>query len=210
MDFSSLLKQLGPTGNTIPFASIANMGSGLLNSQFLQDGELTSKEASIQSAISMAGTGASLGSALGPIGTGIGLGGGAIYGAINGKRQFEKAEHAKQEMFNQQAEIANDRLIDNGRKIAEQYNSKGVFKHSLYKNGGNAGGDYLVEDGEVLLGQSPKIDHSGLAKELASGMFEFEGATHDSPSKGIGVSDTEGFVFSNRLKTDPSKYLKNL
>lgn len=211
MDYAALAKKLSTGLSSSPGQVGMNLGVGLLDSHFLQDGEYSKGEQMTSGALRMGSTGFQMGNAImpgigGAIGAGVGLVGGAIKGHIDhNKHQKELYDSAVDGMSsNHAAEKAY------GRNVSSGYKSQGVYKHAMYANGGYASDDFLVEDGEVMIGESPEVNHSGIAKRLASGAYEFDGATHAAPSGGIGVQDTEGFVFSNRLKTDPKKFLSDL
>ncbi|MDC6350703.1 hypothetical protein PP178_04000 [Zeaxanthinibacter sp. PT1] len=102
-----------------------------------------------------------------------------------------------------------DDVYRTGRKA---YNT--VKKYIPFENGGSVPADYKVEGGEVMQvpqGAPITTDNHGGATPIAPGMVKFQGDKHSAKSGGIGVQGGEGgFVFSDKLKTDPKKYLSGL
>lgn len=224
----------GAGGPAVPWGQIGQLAGGLATQHGMSDGTYDSKDAGISTGLSMAGQGASMGMAFGPIGAGVG----AIIGGVGGfflgksqrKKQMEKERKIKEAGID--SKIAAGRANDavKSAAIMAQYPQDGVKGAGYYaKYGGHIPteqADYTVEGGELMMapnGNPPKTDQHGKATKVGENMFKFTGDTHDAKSGGIGVAggNTEfatqtnqvlnsGFVFSDRLKTDATNYLKDI
>ena len=221
-------------GAPVPWAQIGSMASGVATNISMGDGKMSATDAGVTSALGMAGQGASMGMAFGPIGAGVG----AIIGGVGGfflgksqrKKQLEQERKIKENGIDSKisAGRANDAV--KSAAIMAQYPQDGVDNAGYYaKYGGHIPterADYTVEGGELMMapnGNPPKTDQHGKATKVGENMFKFTGDTHDAKSGGIGVAggNTEfatqtnqvlnsGFVFSDRLKTDATNYLKDI
>lgn len=224
----------GAGGPAVPWDQIGTMASGIATNISMGDGKMSATDAGVTSALGMAGQGASMGMAFGPIGAGVGALIGGVGGFFLGKSQRKK--QLEQERKIKEAGI--DSKISAGRAndavksaaIMAQYPQDGVDNAGYYaKYGGHIPteqADYTVEGGELMMapnGNPPKTDQHGKATKVGENMFKFTGDTHDAKSGGIGVAggNTEfatqtnqvlnsGFVFSDRLKTDATNYLKDI
>jgi hypothetical protein len=224
----------GAGGPAVPWGQIGQLAGGVATQIGMSDGTYDPEDAGIASGLSMAGQGASMGMAFGPIGAGVG----AIVGGVGGfflaksqrKKQMEKERKVKEAGID--SKIAGGRANDavKSAAIMAQYPQDGVKGAGYFaKYGGiipTQEADYTVEGGEVMMapnGNPPKTDKHGEAAQIGENMFKFTGDTHDAESGGIGVAggNTEfatqtnqvlnsGFVFSDRLKTDATNYLKDI
>lgn len=101
-----------------------------------------------------------------------------------------------------------------GEMLQERFVNDLQTANEKYAYGGVVGPDYQVEGGEVMVtppGSAPMTDGAGRSKAIAQDTYKFEGDKHSASSGGIGVKGGEGgFVFSDQLTTDASKYLKGL
>lgn len=163
---------------------------------------------------------------LGPLGIAAGaVGGGALSYLMEQKLQKEKE---RQEREARELQLKQLKQVDEGNSqaILAQYPTKGVSSSGFYRKGGSVQPSYQVENGEVLFADDrmpPVTDQFGSAKQIAPNTFKFQGVTHKHKSGGIGVrgGDTpytdsygqthrSGFVLSDKLTTNASKYLKNI
>lgn len=221
-------------GPAVPWGQIGTMASGIATNISMGDGKMSADDAGISSALGMAGQGASMGMAFGPIGAGVGALIGGVGGFFLGKSQRKKQieQERKIKEAGVDSKIAAGRANDavKSAAIMAQYPQDGVKGAGYYaKYGGtipSQEADYTVEGGEVMMapnGNPPKTDKHGKAIQIGENMFKFTGDTHDAESGGIGVAggNTEfatqtnqvlnsGFVFSDRLKTDSTNYLKDV
>ncbi len=221
-------------GAPVPWGQIGTMASGIATNISMGDGKMSADDAGISSALGMAGQGASMGMAFGPIGAGVGALIGGVGGFFLGKSQRKKQieQERKIKEAGVDSKIAAGRANDavKSAAIMAQYPQDGVKGAGYYaKYGGtipSQEADYTVEGGEVMMapnGNPPKTDKHGKAIQIGENMFKFTGDTHDAESGGIGVAggNTEfatqtnqvlnsGFVFSDRLKTDSTNYLKDV
>jgi uncharacterized protein YneF (UPF0154 family) len=221
-------------GPPVPWGQIGQLAGGLATQHGMSDGTYDSKDAGISTGLSMAGQGASMGMAFGPIGAGVGAIVGGVGGFFLGKSQRKKQmeEERKIKEAGIDSKIASGRANDavKSAAIMAQYPQDGVDNAGYYaKYGGHIPteeSDYTVEGGELMMapnGNPPKTDQHGKATKVGENMFKFTGDTHDDKSGGIGVAggNTEfatqtnqvlnsGFVFSDRLKTDATNYLKDI
>ena len=224
----------GAGGPPVPWGQIGQLAGGLATQHGMSDGTYDSKDAGISTGLSMAGQGASMGMAFGPIGAGVGAIVGGVGGFFLGKSQRKKQmeEERKIKEAGIDSKIASGRANDavKSAAIMAQYPQDGVDNAGYYaKYGGHIPteeSDYTVEGGELMMapnGNPPKTDQHGKATKVGENMFKFTGDTHDDKSGGIGVAggNTEfatqtnqvlnsGFVFSDRLKTDATNYLKDI
>mgnify|MGYP003626925861 CR=1 FL=1 len=224
----------GAGGPAVPWGQIGQLAGGLATQHGMSDGTYDSKDAGISTGLSMAGQGASMGMAFGPIGAGVGAIVGGVGGFFLGKSQRKKQmeEERKLKEAGIDSKIASGRANDavKSAAIMAQYPQDGVDNAGYYaKYGGHIPteeSDYTVEGGELMMapnGNPPKTDQHGKATKVGENMFKFTGDTHDAKSGGIGVAggNTEfatqtnqvlnsGFVFSDRLKTDATNYLKDI
>ena len=224
----------GAGGPAVPWGQIGQLAGGLATQHGMSDGTYDSKDAGISTGLSMAGQGASMGMAFGPIGAGVGAIVGGLGGFFLGKSQRKKQmeEERKIKEAGIDSKIASGRANDavKSAAIMAQYPQDGVDNAGYYaKYGGHIPteeSDYTVEGGELMMapnGNPPKTDQHGKATKVGENMFKFTGDTHDDKSGGIGVAggNTEfatqtnqvlnsGFVFSDRLKTDATNYLKDI
>jgi len=177
-----------------------------------------------------AGTGAALGLTVGgPIGAlagGLigGIGGLIFSGGGNEKEMNEGFRNSNANIL--KSNNYNRQQRDNG--LLKRYKTNGTSSGGFYaKYGGDIPSpEYTVEDNETMYapdGNPPRTNGNGEAQKIGDNTYKFKGDKHSDPSGGIGVvggntpfvgsygtPKSSGFVFSNALKADASKYLKGL
>lgn len=203
-------------------SELINMGTEIgaagLNTLFNQNGRMSDGQAGAVGALSGAGKGLAIGSnpllmgATGGLSVPIGAAIGAISGgAIGGHRN--KMDRKRGQMFNRemlQNNMTNSLNIYKNSAIPNVYGNSGSNSYGSYAHGGNTNSTYEVEGGEVMMQtgyQKPMALNGGYMKSISPSMQEIKGQSHENG--GVeGMND--GFVFSKRLKTDSSKFLKRL
>ena len=197
------------------------IGSAGLMTAFNNDGKYTDREAGTVGALKYAGRGLQIGSnpmlmaATGglsaPIGAAVGAIGGAIGGTIANKNERNRMRTFKNDMLS----TNKDNMIAMGKGLGASmlpnaYQKGGTNTYGSYAYGGKTNSSYEVEGGEVMMqtGQEqPMALNGGYMESISPTMQEIKGRSH----KNGGVDAiNDGFVFSNRLKADSSKYLKRL
>jgi len=192
------------------YSTIGSAGGGLINSVDNIDGKSSKLGGVASGALSGAGMGMSI---AGPWGAAVGaVAGGAIsfFTARHAEKEKRRAEEKLQEQ-----QIKGQRRMDEMSSASNIANLPvlGVQSSGYYAKGGLVNPSYQVESGEVLMTDDrmpPTVDQNGEVAQIAPNTFKFSGDKHSSPSGGIGVQSGKGFVLSNKLKTMPSKYLKNI
>lgn len=166
-------------------------------------------------------SGAAMGAGLGPIGMGVGAVAGGAMGLMRAQKEKEAEREAQRMVTNARQRV----LSNNAKAVTAEFSNDNVKTSGYsYAKGGYlkyANGGYLVEDGEVMYsGEQPATNNNGKASQIAPGTYKFKGDTHKADSGGIGVKGGKssfvdgtgipmqsGFVFSNKLKTDPKPFL---
>lgn len=153
----------------------------------------------------------------------LGMAGGALYGAIAGKRRREKAAEDWQTAF----EERNDAIAAGNVQAAY---SGADSAYSGYADEGNfymtMGGrpDYETEKNEVILaspGDKPIAMTGNSYKQLSTNLFKGRGPSHEQggiPTKGAtepfvdsgGNYQDSPYVFSDAYKIDPTEFLSML
>jgi hypothetical protein len=222
----SFKSKLGKAGYKMAGASDVigigtELGSAAMSMGFARDGRLTDKEAGLSSAVKWGGRGLQIGSnpalmaATGglsaPIGAAVGAIGGAIGGGIHNKNMRNKDSAFQTDMLqNNKANMMDMYKAKAPSAVPNMYQKNGVNSYGSYAYGGSTNSAYEVEGGEVMMqtgNQKPMALNGGYMNSISPTMQEIKGKSH----KNGGVNAiNDGFVFSNRLKTDNSKYLKRL
>ncbi|HAH23873.1 MAG TPA: hypothetical protein DCL77_08960 [Prolixibacteraceae bacterium] len=192
------------------YSAIGNAGAGLINSVDNIDGKPSMGGSIATGALSGAAMGLSI---AGPWGAAVGAVAGGAISFFTAKHKEKEKRLADQKIKEQQ--IKGQRRMDEMSSASNIANLPvlGVQSSGYYAKGGFVPPSYQVEDGEVLLTDDrmpPTVDQNGQVAQIAPNTFKFRGDKHSSPSGGIGVSGGKGFILSNKLKTLPSPYLKNI
>jgi hypothetical protein len=222
----SFKSKLGKAGYKMAGASDVigigtEIGSAAMSMGFAKDGRLTDREAGLSSAVKWGGRGLQIGSnpalmaATGglsaPLGAALGAIGGGIGGGIHNKNMRNKDSAFQTDMLQQgKANMMDMYKAKAPSAVPNMYQKNGVNSYGSYAYGGSTNSAYEVEGGEVMMqtgDQKPMALNGGYMNSISPTMQEIKGKSH----KNGGVNAiNDGFVFSNRLKTDNSKYLKRL
>ena len=223
---ASFKSKLGQAGYKMAGASDligmgTELGSAAMSMGFAKDGKLTDKEAGLSSAVKWGGRGLQIGSnpalmaATGglsaPIGAALGAIGGAVGGGIHNRNMRNKDSAFQNDMLQQgKANMLDMYKAKAPSALPNVYQKNGVNSYGSYAYGGSTNSAYEVEGGEVMMqtgDQKPMALNGGYMNSISPTMQEIKGRSH----KNGGVDAiNDGFVFSKRLKTDNSKYLKRL
>jgi len=232
--FSGGMSGAGGMGAAGIYSALGNIGGNMVaKNNTNKYGIIDKTSAKGAGALKGAGTGAAIGSIIPGVGTLIGAGVGALVGGLTGKGNEDEVKEAYRTpaieiLDGNIKKDTNESQFKNLLYDFDGSNTTGYAKNGGYINVPKSGNipDYKVEDKEVIYAPEdnpPMTDGNGEAKKIGPNMFKFEGDTHSDSSGGIGVQGGNtpfegsggdiketGFVFSNRLKTDSSKYLIGL